>query len=254
MRAFIVGNGPSLRKHLERGDFDLLQERDEVTFAMNKIHLLYELGNTSWVPTNYIFFEAMGRGDKSNEWVDYVSYWIKAGVRCYLDETFRPKLLAELGGINRLPTYWKDQRLCDGVFDNVVWVRRWICHAASALHEKRPESWHLPEICCYGGSMNIAAQLAFMLGYEPVYLIGCDLGFRNDKSAAEDPNHFHPDYWTQDDFPLSTRDQTLQHMHSIIKKEFETKGRHIYNAGIGGHLDVYERVDLREVLDAHPRT
>jgi len=250
MRAWIIGNGPSLRQHLERGDFDLLHQRGEVTFAMNKIHLLYELGDTSWVPTNYLFFEATGNAARieTYDWVPYVSDWIKSGVRCYIDETFRPRLLSEFGAPNVQPIYWKDERRADGVFDNVIWVRRWICHGASALHEKRPESWHLPEICCYGGSMNIAAQLAFMLGYEPVYLIGCDLGFQDDRGAAADPNHFHPDYWTADDFPLNTRDTTLRHMHSIIRKEFEKMGRHIYNAGIGGKLDVYERVDLREVL------
>ena len=62
------------------------------------------------------------------------------------------------------------------------------------------------------------------------------------------PNHFHPEYWTWDDHNLQHRDATLIDMHSIVKEEFERAGRSIYNAGIGGELEVYERVDLMEVF------
>ena len=39
------------------------------------------------------------------------------------------------------------------------------------------------------------------------------------------------------------------HMHGIAKRESEALGVKIYNATVGGILEVYPRVDLREVLN-----
>ena len=44
-RCFIVANGPSLRPE----DLDLLHDRGEITFGMNRIYKLFD--QTSWRPT-----------------------------------------------------------------------------------------------------------------------------------------------------------------------------------------------------------
>jgi hypothetical protein len=115
--------------------------------------------------------------------------------------------------------------------------------------ESKPTDWHLPVWCHYGGTMNVALQFAFAMGYDPVYVIGCDLGIQPIyRTAVADPNHFHPDYWTWEDNPLEFRDSTLLEVHTMAQRAFEGAGRHIYNAGVGGDLDVYERVDFEQTV------
>ena len=38
-------------------------------------------------------------------------------------------------------------------------------------------------------------------------------------------------------------------MHEIIKKECDRRGIKIFNATVGGKLETYPRVEIREVLD-----
>lgn len=77
------------------------------------------------------------------------------------------------------------------------------------------------------------AQIAKTEGYSPLYLVGCDLG----------TDHFDSDYGYWGEMPKDEVRQTQIHMHEIINRETET-----YNATIGGELEVYERVNMREVL------
>ncbi|MCK5617555.1 hypothetical protein KAR91_87635 [Candidatus Pacearchaeota archaeon] len=76
-------------------------------------------------------------------------------------------------------------------------------------------------------------QIAKVEEYGPIYLIGCDLG----------TDHFDPDYGYWNEMPEDEAKRTQIHMHEIINSEVE-----VYNATVGGELEVYERVDMREVL------
>lgn len=236
-RAFLIGNGPSLRNT----PLDLLL--DEVTFAMNKIHLIYP--QTDWRPSYYLFFEAYGDGDPRKldedpnvgDWMNYViPYHVEDGERCLIRDGYQEAISRKTNG---------------KYLDNVRWVPGTCEHLGQDINGAYvPRAWHLPTICKYGGTMNVALHIAFMMGYDPVYLVGCDLGFKPIPPGAKaDPNHFHPRYWTWDDHPLEDRDATLVQMHKVARRQYEGMGRKIYNATMGGELEVYERVDLMEVLN-----
>lgn len=236
MRAFVVGSGLSLN----HTPLDLL--KDEVTFAMNKIHLIYE--TTTWRPTYYCFLEAYGEGNPndapekmSNRWLEYViEQHVARGEQCLIAADYRFSI----------ETYRNHHQS----YENIEYVDRLLCthHGCDIHSDRRPDCWHLPNICIYGGTMNAAIQIASK-DYDPIYLVGCDLGFVPvTEDMAEDPNHFHPDYWTWDDHPLEDRDATLMDMHAICKKEIESRGGHIYNATVGGKLEIYERVSLEAML------
>src|SRR5690606_5753244 len=76
----------------------------------------------------------------------------------------------------------------------------------------------------FGTSMLVAMQLAVYMGFNPIYLVGCDLGFAPDPTqrkekveGAHDPNHFHPDYGT----PGCSADQLNMNMpaaHRLAKR------------------------------------
>jgi hypothetical protein len=229
MRAFILGNGLSINDT----PLDLL--KDEVTFGMNQIMLKYP--DTEWRPTYYLFFENIGVGNMRvapfwNSYLDYVVPEMQSGRLCYISEHLQPKIMEF--------TRYKP-------FHNVTYVPyRCDHHGAAVMDNCKPDHWHLPNFCHYGGTMNMGLQLAFSMGYDPIYLVGCDLGYTAvPADALKDPNHFHPDYWTWSDNNIEDMDATLTDMHRIAKEEFDRMDRKIYNATIGGSLEVYERVDFK---------
>jgi hypothetical protein len=98
-------------------------------------------------------------------------------------------------------------------------------------------------------------QAAVLAGADEIYLVGCDLyKYRGPKD--NDINHFHPEYC-----PYKIRKRTGEEMigpkewdnlnrrlilgHEIAR---DTAGIPIYNATVGGNLEVYPRVDIFECL------
>jgi hypothetical protein len=107
--------------------------------------------------------------------------------------------------------------------------------------EDKPSEWHLPLICRYGGSLAGAIQIATMEGYGPLYLIGCDLGFKEGKT-----NHFNPDYAEgARKLPADFLNMRALWAHNVA---FRSCPVPIYNCTPGGELDVYPRISLEEVL------
>jgi hypothetical protein len=92
------------------------------------------------------------------------------------------------------------------------------------------EPWHLDlgdYICKYGTSVNVAVQLAVVNGADEIYLLGCDLG----------ETHFYNETFKDPDLALDA--------HKIAK---ECSPVPIYNATVGGNLEVFPRVKLEDIL------
>ncbi len=226
-RAFIVGNGPSLL------ETPLEKLQGETTFVMNRIHLLWRpnridhtFPHPKWTPTYYVAMDVSG---------PHMPMDAKMGAKLSEKSIMRPDRVGDLG-----PTTveWPPKQL---------FIQPCFLHVASNITtpEKIPESWHFPQMCAFGGTLGIAIQLAASMGHNPIYLIGCDLGF----TPEDMDTHFDHDYHTFDDFPLEYRDATLVRMHEIARDSANAMGTKIYNATVGGLLEVYPRVDINEVLD-----
>ena len=119
-----------------------------------------------------------------------------------------------------------------------------------------PNAWHLPDPCDYGGSISLAIQVAASLGRNPIYLLGCDL-YKYRGPDEGDINHFDPDYarykmarGEEINPPASwaSLNRRLIIGHTIARMEAEKMGITIYNASVGGDLEVYERADIWDVL------
>jgi hypothetical protein len=108
---------------------------------------------------------------------------------------------------------------------------------------------------------NTALQLAWHMGFSTVILIGVDHHFAASAKgrphemvvqAVDDVDHFRPDYfapgtrWHLPDLDLSERG------YRLAKQAFEGAGRRIVNATEGTKLDIFERIDLSDILDAVP--
>lgn len=214
MRAFVIGNGPSLMAT------PLEKLSGEVTFAMNRINLIYPF--TTWRPTYYLALDWTGQN--------------------MLADTLENMQVAEHSFVraDRANDIEKSRA-------GLAWPSDvsyfWPCPYHAGMNSeslRRPTDWHPPHICAYGSTLGAALQMAVMFGHDPIYLVGCDLGFE-----AGGKNHFHSDYEGHDDFPIETRDETLRHMHSVAEESSPVR---IYNATIGGLLEEHKRVVLEEVI------
>lgn len=102
-----------------------------------------------------------------------------------------------------------------------------------------------------------ALQLAYIMGFETVVLVGIDHYYRcegdpNKEVRADgvDVNHFHPEYfsggqsWNLPDLDMSEK------AYAMAREAFEKDGRRVLNATPGTRLDVFEKVDLGKALSA----
>jgi hypothetical protein len=218
-RAFIVGNGPSL----SQTNLDLLI--GEVSFACNRISLIY--GETDWRPNYYIRSEGLELNNEPDPslWQDDIHYHLDhPDIDVYCNAYFTKHLGTGAHGAKRL-------KLCT----------HYLKHYDD---DECPYMWHLPFLCSYGSSVNVALQLAVQLGYGPLYLIGCDLGYRDGE-----PSHFTDEYESgYEDMLRPARYANLDTLnaHIIAARSCPVP---IFNATKGGDLEVYERVNYERLFE-----
>ena len=142
--AYVLGNGPSLTPEFLDGIIG------EVSFAVNRIHLIYPL--TEWRPTYYVRTEPPNlAGVDPQGFFDECRIHIDAGERCIF-----PKWQRELG-----------------THENVEYINT--CHHYKYGVENAPSAWHLPFVCDFGTVVSVAMQIAVLKGFDEIRLAGCDL-------------------------------------------------------------------------------
>lgn len=212
MRAFIVGNGKSLRQT----NLNLL--KNEVSFGVNSISSIYS--STEWRPTIYVRAEEADTQSPLN----YVE-----DMRLHIEE-LKCEVWANIWFLKSI------QGLDKG--SNFHPIASCAHHLKHFDEQDCPHLWHLPLLCSFGSSVNVAVQIAVQKGYDPIYLVGCDLDYK-DKN-----NHF------DDNYAVGTRSPRYNNMdiltaHMVAARSSPVK---IYNAGVGGSLEAYERVELESLF------
>jgi hypothetical protein len=220
-KAFILGNGPSLKKL----DFSLLE--GELCFGMNRIHLAYR--TTDWRPDVYV---AADYAYNPKVYID-ASFHIKQGY----DVWARPQIIrkaASLSGI-RSWTEWSHVHPVIGCGHDLV--------------TRDPATkWHFPHVCCYGGSMHAAIQIAILYyGVDDIILLGCDTEYKTFPPGTPDPNHFHEEY--QSGFnPTSVRETNEVQRDTWAIVAAETKARKIkIRDATPSHKVGFPAISLKEV-------
>lgn len=159
--------------------------------------------------------------------------------------------------VNENDTHWKEyvnnNLDCEKVYlwdgfreyfnnENIIWLehcdkRKERHHSYPADHiEKRATSWHLPEVCTAFGSMYPVLQLAVLNGATEIYLVGCDLFTGNG-------DHYDSNYPAFADWKV--RNEIENYLHTVSAMSSPVP---IYNATIGGQLEIYPRVDIYKIL------
>jgi hypothetical protein len=223
-RIFLIGNGPSLNQ------LPLEMLAGEYTFGVNRIYLLFD--RISWRPTFYTVLDWRVGPDIAHE-VNLLD-----GMTFFIESRYRGLLR---GGTD---TYWYQSGAESFAYD-----------ATKPLYG--------------GGTVMLASiQLAYYMGFNPIYLIGVDASYSVPDSVLQegedrfgtgvrmeltstrddDANHFDPRY-----FGAGRRwhDPNVKGMvagFTHAREALTAKGVRIYNAGVGGKLEVFERVDFESLF------
>ena len=103
-----------------------------------------------------------------------------------------------------------------------------------------------------------ALQYAYYMGADPVILVGVDHSFSvtngrkpNDieKRKGEDINHFDPNYFAAGSYWGVPDLDASEAGFRLAKEAFEMDGRKVYDATIGGKLDVFEKLDISDAIN-----
>lgn len=211
-RCFIVCTGPSLTVE----DLELL--KDEYTFAMNSISLLYS--KTSFRPTYYGV--------------------IDEGVFLKLQDQIR-KYSADSKGIFISRRCTKHGKVLDNWYEvpiNVAYhtYDRWF---KGKFWAKFSDNAYLGVYDMYSVT-HFLIQIAVYMGFKEIYLLGADCNQRIGKQV-----HF-AEYGVPDKSLDTARERNLCG-YEEIKKYCDKHDVTVYNATRGGELEIFKRVNL-EIL------
>jgi hypothetical protein len=102
----------------------------------------------------------------------------------------------------------------------------------------------------------VALQLAFYMGFKTVILVGVDHSFSSKgvphavvEGGDSDSNHFHPKYFADGTRWQLPDLQTSEYAYRLAKEAYESAGRRILDATIGGKLTVFPKVEFDDVIN-----
>lgn len=224
-RCFLIGNGPSLNQT------DLEALSGEVTFAVNGFFLKSK--DLGWKPTFYVVEDHLVAEDRA-QWINEFK-----------------------GPIKLFPAYlgYMFEQSEDTIFYN---------------HRPRKSYPHgfdfsleADKITYTGCTVTFSMmQLAAYFGFKEIYLIGVDASYVIPDDAKEgkdysvgvldmqsdDPNHFDPDYFGKGFRWHDPQVDKMVEAYAEARRTLEGTEQTIYNATIGGMLEVFERRDFNKVV------
>jgi len=215
-RAFIIGNGPSLKQT------DLTKLKNEFTFGMNRIYLIFpELGfhTTYFCATNDLVIEQFHEDILALPMPKFLAWRSHSHFSAQLP-------------ITQLPTF---------VFTSYTGPR--------FSPDVSGRVWEGATVT------NLALQLAFHMGFEKVVLIGVDHNFTSKGDAnktvvsqGDDPNHVHPNYFGKGiKWQLPDLD-TSEIGYAFARDAYQKAGREVLDATVGGKLTIFPKVDYNSLF------
>lgn len=211
-RCFIIGNGPSLKA------MDLSPLRNEFTFGMNRIYLLFpELG----FPTSY-----------------YLSVNSLVIEQCAADirDLPMPKFIS-----------WRSRRMIHPTGDMAFLHTTYT--GPRFAQDARGRLWE-------GATVTyVTLQLAFHMGFQQAILIGVDHNFKTQgkpnttvTSQGDDPDHFNSAYFGKG-FHWQLPDlETSEHAYLLARQAYQDTGRQVVDATVGGKLTIFPKTDYNTLF------
>ena len=236
----IVANCPSLNEV----DFDRIKYP---AWGMNHIPILYP--KMKWRPVRWWWGDHPQNEEQMIKLFAYIAdytyeSWIRRDVGEILTGEYRP-FGDQWPFFEELPDYVKVWQYCydhnGAMYDSTMWP--------DELHICDPEPPYFTKLCKPDSGIIAMLTQAMLEEWNPIYLIGADLGFGPDPSKI----HFHPDYTVYNASPTeesaTALENTITMGHGLVRAYAKKHGIEVYNAGIGGALEVYPRVQIEDIYD-----
>ncbi len=231
-RCFIMGNGPSLNQ------MDLSLLTGEHVWASNRAYLLFE--RIAWRPDFYIAVDRRVVPDNAAD-LDHQAETLP-DTRFFYPSHYRlAEVLQPRPNVFWFHEIWQNpRRLPEGMF--------------SRNPSRRVRSVNTVTIA--------ALQLAVYFGFNPIYLIGCDTSYSIPASVRyedeegklilsqqdDDPNHFLPNYFGVGKKWHDPNVEAMIFHYQQADQVCRQLGVKLYNATVGGNLEVFERVDYNTLF------
>jgi hypothetical protein len=192
--------------------------RDEVTFGLNRIYLLFEsvgFATSYYVSCNTYVIEQCGEEIAKLPCPKFIGWH----ARRFLPSKSKTMFIRSTSG----------PKFCTVVARDGVWEGATVTY--------------------------VAMQIAYYMGFRKVILIGVDHSFETKGiphqlvvSEGDDPNHFHPNYFGKG-FRWNLPDlETSELAYQLARRQFELAGREILDATVEGKLQVFPKIDYDELL------
>lgn len=219
-RAFVIGNGPSLRKT------NLVLLRNEITIGSNGIFLLQD--EHQFKPMYHTIEDRLVGEDRKTE-------------------------AQKFQGPQKIYPY--DLRYCLGGISDAIFVN----FDRRAQIQRPIFSGNALERIFWGGTVTFMnLQLAWYLGCDPVYLIGVDHSYQDKfsikkdgsvwTSQEDDQNHFDPRYFGKGYRWHDPNVARMEQAYEATRAFAEENNWNVLNATIGGKLEVFDRVNYEEIF------
>ncbi len=219
-RAFIIGNGPSLK------NTPMQKLKGEITFGMNRIYLMFpELGfNTTYLSVvNDLVIEQTASDLAALEIPKFLTWRSR---RFFSPDQFTGSQSTNLPTF--LYTAYDSPRFSPD-------VRGRVWEGATVTY--------------------VTLQLAFHMGISEAILIGVDHNYEargkpntTVVSTGDDPNHFDARYfgagfrWQLPDL------ETSELAYGMARQAYSAAGRRVVDATLGGKLTIFEKVDYNALF------
>jgi len=226
-RCFVIGNGPSINQQ------DLIKLKNEYAFTCNHFYLHKELSVIN--PVFYSIIEPI-----------------------ILNDSFRENLFPKI--IERINSYASSNPNAIFLFNvqyknyienNNLFLKNKIYYFlfGDSISNRMNLEMSKPNL---SGTASIYFMLAMAryLGFKMIYIIGCDSNYILDGYER----HFY-----SEDLTLQKKKSNLEAARilyedlerlDIFYKYFQKEGFQIFNAGVGGMIDVFPRVDYNSLFEA----
>jgi hypothetical protein len=211
-RAFIIGNGPSLR------DTDTSRLQHEFTFGMNRIYLAFpEWGfpTSYFVAVNDLVVEQSAAEISAQAMPKFLTW----RARRYIDKTESTIFLHT--------TYERPKFATD--------VRGRVWEGATVTYVALQLAYYMG----FDPVILIGVDHSFKSQGQPNTTV---------VSRGEDPDHFHAGYFGKG-FRWQLPDlETSEVGYAMARQAFEADGRRVLDATVGGQLQVFDKVDYNSLF------
>lgn len=220
---FIVGNGPSLTGE----DLDRIHDKGYVSFGMNRIYRIFD--KTYWRPTYMSFSDEYFL---SRRHIDEFDALVKVNSDMFFTRNqFAFNVRNTKCPICPLRTDWRRSLLDDPKFSLDI---------SKVIYDIATVTYY-------------SMQIAVYMGFKTLYLIGVDNRYAwtrlRDGTVIRNPGSFN--YFKDEELPPPSTAVPVWESDCAFTYAEKFSRKHnfrIYNATRGGALEIFERVNLDEVL------